>query len=111
MPLYEYQCSRCGKRIEKIQKFSDRPLTKCEYCGGKLERLLSSSSFQLKGSGWYVTDYGRKPASWDSSKAASPSDGDQKKSSEPAKKAEPSTTPGSKHESKVESRRVKEAKS
>lgn len=109
MPLYEYQCSKCGQRIEKIRKFSDPPLSKCPHCGGKLERLLSSSSFRLKGSGWYATDYGRKPASSDSSKAGSPSAGE--KPSEPAKKTEPSTTPTSKHESKVESRRVKESKS
>jgi putative FmdB family regulatory protein len=101
LPLYEYQCSKCGKRIERIRKFSDPPLSKCPHCGGKLERLVSSSSFQLKGSGWYATDYGRKPASSDSSKAGSPSAGDQKKSSEPAKKAEPSTTPSSKHEPKA----------
>lgn len=97
MPLYEYQCSKCGKRIEKIQKFSDRPLAKCEYCGGKLERLLSSPAIQFKGSGWYVTDYARKPAASDSSQAASSSAGDHKKPSEPAKKKEPSATPASKH--------------
>ena len=97
MPLYEYQCTKCGKRVEKIQKFSDRLLTKCEFCGGELERLLSSPAIQFKGSGWYVTDYARKPTSPESHKATSSSDGDQKKSSEPAKKAEPSKTPRSKH--------------
>jgi len=97
LPLYEYQCSKCGERIEKIQKFSDPPLSVCPRCGGKLERLLSSPAIQFKGSGWYVTDYARKPASSDSSKAGSPSDGNQKKSSEPAKKTEPSATPTSKH--------------
>lgn len=60
MPLYEYRCGKCGAHIEKIQKFSDPPLETCEKCGGKLERLLSPSAFQFKGSGWYVTDYGRK---------------------------------------------------
>ena len=111
MPLYEYQCSRCGTRIEKIQKFSDRPLTKCEHCGGKLERLLSSPAIQFKGSGWYVTDYARKSASSESRKTTSSSDGDEKKTSEPNKKAESSTTRGSKHESKAETRGVKESKS
>ncbi len=60
MPLYEYQCQSCKAYSEKIQKFSDAPLRKCERCGGKLERLLSSPAIQFKGSGWYVTDYARK---------------------------------------------------
>jgi len=96
LPLYEYQCLRCGKLIEKIQKFSDRPLAKCEHCGGRLERLLSSPAIQFKGSGWYVTDYARKSASSESAKAGSTSDGDQKKTPEPAKKAETSPAPTTK---------------
>ena len=60
MPLYEYRCQKCGATIEKIQKFSDAPLTKCEKCGGKLEQVLSAPAIQFKGSGWYVTDYARK---------------------------------------------------
>lgn len=62
MPLYEYSCRKCGATIEKIQKFSDPPLTKCEKCGGRLERLLSPPAIQFKGTGWYVTDYARKGA-------------------------------------------------
>ena len=57
MPLYEYSCHRCGKTIEALQKFSDEPLTVHEDCGGELEKLISRSAFQLKGSGWYATDY------------------------------------------------------
>lgn len=60
MPLYEYQCEKCGRKLEEIQKFSDSPLTTCEVCGGRLERLLSAPAIQFKGSGWYVTDYARK---------------------------------------------------
>ncbi len=60
MPLYEYRCLKCGIHLEKIQKFSDPPLTNCEKCDGKLERLLSSPAIHFKGSGWYVTDYARK---------------------------------------------------
>lgn len=62
MPIYEYKCSKCGTVSEVIQKFSDAPLTDCEECGthGTLEKLMSLGSFHLKGSGWYVTDYGRK---------------------------------------------------
>ncbi|MHB8654262.1 MAG: FmdB family zinc ribbon protein [Terriglobia bacterium] len=60
MPLYEYRCLKCGTKYEKIRKFSDPPLTKCEKCGGKLERLLSSPAFKFKGTGWYITDYAGK---------------------------------------------------
>ena len=55
MPLYEYRCSKCEKKIEVIRKFSDPPLTEHEGCGGTLEQLLSAPAFQLKGTGWYVT--------------------------------------------------------
>ena len=67
MPLYEYQCKKCGHRFEKIQKFSDKPITKCPECGGKVEQLISPPAVQFKGSGWYVTDYARKGASHGSS--------------------------------------------
>jgi len=60
MPIYEYSCKKCGEVIEKIQKFSDPPLKKHAGCGGTLTKLISQSSFQLKGSGWYVTDYAGK---------------------------------------------------
>ena len=60
MPLYEYCCQQCGKKIEKIQKFSDEPLTTCEDCGGRLEKLLSAPSIRFKGSGWYISDYAGK---------------------------------------------------
>ena len=60
MPIYEYQCAKCGKTIEVIQKMSDKPLKKHEQCGGTLTKLISQSGFQFKGTGWYVTDYARK---------------------------------------------------
>lgn len=59
MPLYEYQCSKCGKVFEKIQKFSDAPLTEHEDCGGPVERLISAAGLHFKGSGFYITDYAR----------------------------------------------------
>jgi len=59
MPLYEYQCSKCGNVFEVRQKFSDEPLTVHESCGGEVVRLISRSAFQLKGSGWYASDYAR----------------------------------------------------
>ena len=60
MPIYEYQCQKCGEIEEALQKFSDKPLTKCRFCSGKLHKLVSQSSFHLKGSGWYVTDYANR---------------------------------------------------
>jgi len=60
MPIYEYQCESCGEIVENWQKITDPPLEKCESCGGKMKKLISQSTFQLKGSGWYVTDYANK---------------------------------------------------
>ena len=61
MPLYEYQCDTCG-RFEKIVKFSDPPLEACPTCGGKIQKLFSSPAIQFKGSGFYITDYAKKPS-------------------------------------------------
>jgi putative FmdB family regulatory protein len=60
MPMYEYRCADCGHEFEIIQKFSDEPLTQCPQCAGTVTKPVSQSGFQLKGSGWYVTDYARK---------------------------------------------------
>ncbi len=62
MPIYEYECNKCGKTIEVIQKMSDKPLKKHAGCGGTLTKLISAAGFQFKGTGWYVTDYARKGA-------------------------------------------------
>lgn len=59
MPIYEYKCDSCGAVTERLQKMSDKPLKKCPKCGGNVKKIISRSSFQLKGSGWYVTDYGK----------------------------------------------------
>ncbi|HUO30079.1 MAG TPA: FmdB family zinc ribbon protein [Bryobacteraceae bacterium] len=59
MPLYEYKCARCGKVFEVLQKFVDEPLHQHADCGGAVERLVSAPTLQFKGSGWYVTDYGK----------------------------------------------------
>src|SRR5262252_900451 len=75
MPIYEYRCEKCGNQFEIIQKFSDRPLKSCPSCKGKLTKLISQAAFQLKGSGWYVTDYARKSDS-KSEKATEPKNGD-----------------------------------
>jgi len=70
MPLYEYQCKKCGHLFERIQKFSDKPVKKCPECGGPVEQTISAPAVQFKGSGWYVTDYAKKGSS------AAPSSGD-----------------------------------
>jgi putative FmdB family regulatory protein len=65
MPLYEYECLKCGTRFEQIQKFSDPPLAEHEGCGGEVRKLLSAPAIQFKGSGWYITDYARAGKSGD----------------------------------------------
>lgn len=93
LPIYEYLCKKCGRHFERIQKFSDKPLKTCDQCGGTLERLLSSPAIQFKGSGWYVTDYARKPAGEPGAKPEASSDGGSKAtSSEPSGSKTPATT-------------------
>jgi len=70
MPIYEYECRKCKAHQEVMQKISDKPLTKCLKCGGQLEKQWSNTSFQLKGSGWYVTDYAEKKAEKTSASSA-----------------------------------------
>jgi putative FmdB family regulatory protein len=60
VPIYEYKCAECGKCFEHIQKITEEPLASCPYCSGEVKKLVSNCSFQLKGTGWYVTDYGKK---------------------------------------------------
>ena len=60
MPIYEYQCKKCGAHLEAFLKLSDKRPTRCRKCGGRLEKLVSTSAIQFKGEGWYVTDYARK---------------------------------------------------
>jgi putative FmdB family regulatory protein len=63
VPLYEYQCKKCNHVFERIQKFSDPPMTTCSKCGGEVEQLISAPAIQFKGTGWYVTDYAKKSGS------------------------------------------------
>jgi putative FmdB family regulatory protein len=81
MPLYEYQCQKCGHRFERIQRFSDPLVKKCPECGGKVEQLLSAPAVQFKGSGWYVTDYAKKSSAGSSSKSESESKAESKSDS------------------------------
>jgi putative FmdB family regulatory protein len=95
MPLYEYQCKKCGHRFEKIQKFSDKPVKKCPECGGAVEQTISAPAVQFKGSGWYVTDYAKK-----STAASASSDGGKDKESKETKKDEKKTESSSKETAK-----------
>ena len=74
MPIYEYECRKCKAHVEAFQKVSDKPLTKCTKCGGKLERKISAPAIQFKGSGWYVTDYAGKTTKSDKSESESTTD-------------------------------------
>ncbi len=71
MPIYEYKCSACGHRFEKLQSFSEGPVRTCPQCGGEVKKLISRSSFILKGSGWYATDHARKNGGSSSSSSTS----------------------------------------
>jgi len=103
MPIYEYQCESCGKVVEVFQKFSDAPVTKCS-CGGRLKKLISLNSFHLKGSGWYVTDYGRGQSGQtsQSNQNSSPPAGPPTREVKPEPKAETKTE--AKAEAKTESK-------
>lgn len=89
MPIYEYECLNCGKKLEVMQKFDDRPLETCSQCGGRLHKLISQSSFILKGNGWYVTDYARADKKQETASQAKPAPGKEKK--KPATKTESKT--------------------
>jgi len=100
VPLYEYECGKCGKHFEKIERLQGPHLKKCPSCGGPVERLMSPPAIQFKGSGWYVTDYAR------ASRGAEKSDGSAAEKSETNAdaKADPKT------ESKTETKTPSEGK-
>ena len=97
MPLYEYECEACGKRFEKIMKFSDPPLEVCQHCGkGPIKKLFSSPAIQFKGSGFYITDYKKSGGGGDSGKSSSSSDS----SSSESKSSESKSTDSKSSDSK-----------
>jgi putative FmdB family regulatory protein len=91
MPLYEYECTKCGHRFEALQKAKDRPLEKCPKCGGPLRKLISSPAIQFKGSGWYITDYAKKSSA--AAGEAKPSSAPEAKSAPAAEKKDEKKTP------------------
>ena len=106
MPLYEYECERCGHRFERIQKFSDPPVEVCPKCGGPVHKLMSSPAIQFKGSGWYITDYARK----ESTAAGKTDKTDKTDSTTDAKADKADTKVESKTESKTETKAKTEKK-
>ncbi len=99
MPIYEYNCHRCGKRFEVRQRFADEPLKTHEECGGEVERLISAPSLHFKGSGWYVTDYAKSGTSPSTSGA----NGHSESKSESKSETKTETKSETKSESKSES--------
>ncbi len=108
MPIYEYRCDKCGV-FEVTQRITEDPLKKCPTCKSKVERIISATSFVLKGSGWYITDYARSGSSGpksESSSESSPSSGSSAASkgesnSSPAKSSESSKSSGDKATAKT----------
>ena len=106
MPLYDYRCHQCGETFEVRQKFADAVLTVHEGCGGELERLISLPAIQFKGTGWYVTDYGRngkKPAASSNGKSEAKSDSQGASKSDGKTESKSETKSESKSETKSES--------
>ena len=99
MPIYEYKCQDCGKRMEKIQKMSDPPCKKCPSCGGALTKLISSPAIQFKGNGFYITDYAKKNSPSEEKKA--------KADREPTPPSKPEAKPEAKSEAKSETKTEK----
>ena len=103
MPIYEYQCQKCGT-FEFTQRITEKALGKCPTCKGKAKKLISSTSFQLKGTGWYITDYARKgkngePKSDNGAKSSSETKTDSKSESKSESKADTSKSSGEKSSS------------
>jgi putative FmdB family regulatory protein len=111
MPIYEYRCEKCGD-FEKTQRITDPPLDRCPTCRRKVRRLISSTSFQLKGSGWYVTDYARagkgsakdKDAASDGAGSTEASSGTSETTPKSESKAREKTKSGTKSATKSESK-------
>src|SRR5947209_2202092 len=109
MPLYDYRCHRCGETFEVKQSFADAVLTVHENCGGELERLISLPAIQFKGTGWYVTDYGRNgktPSQASNGKSDSKSDGagDSKSQNDKSDSGKNESKADTKSETKTESK-------
>ena len=100
MPFYEYECSKCGRQTEIFQKISDPPVSKCEHCSGSMKKLISQSTFHLKGTGWYVTDYTSKSVGSNGKSTASEETSSSKETKSESVKPEKKAAPADKKETK-----------
>ena len=92
MPIYEYECEKCGHRLEKIQQYSDPPLDTCPKCGGALHKMQSAPAFHLKGTGWYATDYPKTGAASESKETKPTPESAKAEKSEKSEKSESAKT-------------------
>ena len=112
MPMYEYECSACGHRFERIQKFSDLPIDECPNCGEhKVQKLVSSPAIQFKGTGWYITDYAKKSGVGSDTKASASSERSNSNSKESSKESSSKESSKESRESRESSKESKESKS
>lgn len=105
MPIYEYRCATCGE-FDVMQRITEKPLRKCPSCKGKVEKLVSNTSFQLKGSGWYLTDYagkGKEKSDGASSKDSGKSDAGASTGAESSSSSEKASAKASKGDSSAKS--------
>ena len=105
MPIYEFECTKCKAHTEVFQKMNDKQPTKCRKCGGRLERLISAPAIQFKGSGFYLTDYGRSGQKALEKKQSEATSSDDKKSDKAEKKTK-DNSPGKKTSEKASSTKV-----
>jgi putative FmdB family regulatory protein len=105
LPLYEYRCLKCDRHTDKIENLKGPHLKKCPHCGGKVESVITAPSIQFKGTGWYVTDYGRKTSGGDGGKQ------EQSEKSEKAEKADKSEKTESKSATPAKEEKKSTAKS
>jgi putative FmdB family regulatory protein len=96
LPLYEYRCLKCKRHTEKIENLNGPHLKKCPHCGGKMESVITAPAIQFKGTGWYVTDYGRKTSGGDASKSEKAEASDKSEKSDKSDKSDKSAKPESK---------------
>jgi putative FmdB family regulatory protein len=101
LPLYEYACLKCKRHTDKIENMNGPHLKKCPHCGGKVESVITAPAIQFKGSGWYVTDYGKKTSGGDSSKQDKSDKGEKSEKTEKSEKSESKPAASSKSEKKT----------
>ena len=101
MPLYEYACLKCKRHTDKIENLNGPHLKKCPHCGGKVESVLTAPAIQFKGSGWYVTDYGRKTTGGDGGKPEKGEKTEKAEKSEKTEKSDSKSAPPAKDQKKA----------